>query len=93
MDVGRATMSINLNRILRDIANHNAAADSRQLPTPQTSREPSTTEKAQPWLPVNYGLLFCPHGKSYFDVCSNCRRTRKDAQRQFQAFQTRYGVE
>lgn len=86
-------MSNLINKILLDLSKRKAEADSRLLPTPSIKREASATEKAQPYLPVNYGLLFCPHGKSYFDVCSSCKRGRKAAQAQYQAFCTRHGVE
>jgi len=79
-------MSINLNRILHDLAEKQARVDSAGLPTPRTLREPSSTERNAPFLPVNYGLLFCCHSKSYFDTCTACKRTRKDARRQYEHF-------
>jgi len=86
-------MSINLSKILRDLSNKQAAADSRTLPTPRTIREPSSTERNAPYLPVNYGLLFCCHSKSYFDTCPSCRRTRKDARRQYEVFCLKNGID
>jgi hypothetical protein len=82
-----------LKRIIHDTLERKAAADSRQLPTPSTVREPSTNERDAKYLPRNYGLLFCPHGKSYFDVCTSCKRTRKRAHAEYQAFCTRHGLE
>jgi hypothetical protein len=86
-------MSINLNKILHDLREKQAREDSRLLPTPSTSREPSANERAKPYLPINYGLLFCPHGKSYFDVCSACKRTRKNARLQYEMFCSKHGIE
>jgi len=82
-----------LKRIVHDIAEKKARADSAGLPTPRSVREPSATERAATCLPVNYGLLFCCHGKSYFDVCPNCKRTRKDAKRQYEYFCLKNGVD
>jgi len=79
-------------RIIHDLNEKQARADSAGLPTPRSIREPSATERSQPWLPVNYGLLFCCHAKSYFDVCPSCHRTRKDAKRQFDHFCLKNGV-
>jgi hypothetical protein len=81
-----------LKRIIHDHNMRKAAADSKQLPTPSCVREPSSTEKNSVYLPINYGLLFCPHGKSYFDVCQNCRRTRTDAQQHYKLFCQRHGL-
>jgi len=79
-------MSDILQRILRDLRDKQATADSAGLPTARIQREPSPTERNAPYLPVNYGLLFCCHSKSYFDVCASCKRTRKDAKRQYEVF-------
>ena len=81
-----------LEKILADIAKRNASADSRLLPTPSTRREPSASETQATYQPPNYGLLFCPHSKSYFEPCSACRRTAKQARQQFYAFEKRYGL-
>jgi hypothetical protein len=86
-------MSKLLNRILHDLSERQAREDSRLLPTPTTRREPSTTEANAVYTPANYGLLFCPHGKSYFDVCSSCKRTRALARLQYAAFLKRHGLE
>jgi hypothetical protein len=80
-------------KLIHDTLERKAAADSRQLPTPSTVREPSTTERNAAYLPVNYGLLFCPHGKSYFDVCTSCKRTRRMARVQYEHFCLKHGLE
>jgi hypothetical protein len=79
-----------LKKPLHDYWSRKANADSKALPKPTTLREPSLNEKSRKYTPTNYGLLFCCHSKSYFDVCQECRRTRKDAQVQFQAFIKKY---
>ena len=86
-------MSVNLDRILRDLASRRAAEDSRLLPTPSTRREASASERNAVYTPPNFGILFCPHSKSYFDVCPNCHRTRKDAKRQYEHFCLKNGIE
>jgi len=85
-------MSINLNRILKDAALRRLNAESQALPTPRTIREPSPTKRNASYLPVNYGLLFCCHAKSYFDTCPSCKRTRRDARRQYEYFCLKNGV-
>ena len=85
-------MSINLNRLLHDLREKQARVDSAGLPTPRTIREPSPTERDAKYLPVNYGLLFCCHSKSYFDTCPSCRRTRRDARRQYEYFCLKHGI-
>ena len=85
-------MPINLNRILHDLAARKAREDSRLLPTPSTKREPSKTESQAVFQPANFGLLFCPHSKSYFDTCSACRRDRKRAKAEYEAFIRRHNL-
>jgi hypothetical protein len=82
-----------LKKVIHDYNLRKATQDSAGLPTPRTLREPSATERNRVYTPVNYGLLFCPHGKSYFDVCSNCRRSRKAARLQYETFCHKHGIE
>jgi hypothetical protein len=80
-------------KLIHDTLERKAAADSRQLPTPSTVREPSTNERDAKYLPRNYGLLFCCHGKSYFEVCPACKRNRKAAHLEYTAFCQRHGLD
>ncbi len=82
-----------LKRILHDLRDKQASADSAGLPTARIKREPSATERNAPYLPVNYGLLFCCHAKSYFDTCPSCRRTRRDARLQYETFCLKHGID
>ena len=79
-------------KILHDYHERRAQIDSKQLPTPSCVREPSATEKNAVYLPPNYGILFCCHGKSYFDVCHACKRDRKLARLHFTQFCSKNGV-
>lgn len=90
---GWSLMSAILNRILHDLREKQAREDSRLLPTPSVVREQSTTEKNATYQPPNYGILFCCHGKSYFDVCSNCKRTRRIARLHYENFCLKHGLE
>jgi hypothetical protein len=60
--------------------------------TPRTVREPSSTESNRPYHPPNWGILFCPHDKSYFDTCSACKRDRRRAQLEFELFCKRRNI-
>jgi hypothetical protein len=60
--------------------------------TPSYVRLPSVTEQNSVFTPVNYGLLFCVHGKSYFDLCPTCKRDRKRATLEYQAFLRRHSL-
>lgn len=61
--------------------------------TPRTVREPSSQEREAEWHPSGWGILFCPHDKSYFDVCAHCKRTRQRAQLEFELFCKRRGIQ
>jgi hypothetical protein len=82
-----------LAKILHDLAEKKARGDSRGLPTLRTCREPSVSEKSAIYTPPNYGVLFCPHSKSYFDVCAACKRTRRDARLQYEHFCLKHGLD
>ena len=51
-----------------------------------TVREPSNNEINKTYRQYGTGLLFCVHDRSYFDVCPSCKRTRSEAQKQFDHF-------
>jgi hypothetical protein len=61
--------------------------------TPRTVRERSSQESSAEWHPPGWGILFCPHNKSYFDTCGHCRRDRKRAQLEFELFCKRRGIQ
>jgi hypothetical protein len=70
------------------------ARQSARLPVPPSiKREPSKTEESAAYRGPGFGLLFCPHGKSYFDLCSACKRDRLRATAEYERFCNRYGVE
>jgi hypothetical protein len=81
-----------LKKIVHDIRERQANADSRQLPTPSCVREKSSTERNAEWHPPQWGILFCTHNKSYFEPCSACRRDKKRAKAEYEAFLKRHGV-
>jgi hypothetical protein len=61
--------------------------------TPSTFvREKSSTEENSVYTPPGFGILFCPHSKSYFDVCSACKRDKERAQQEFELFCRRRGI-
>lgn len=60
--------------------------------TPRTVREPSSQEREAEWHPSGWGILFCPHNRSYFDTCHHCKRDRKRAQLEFESFCRRRGI-
>jgi hypothetical protein len=77
-------------KLIHDLRLRQANADSKAPPVPTTVREVSNNEKNAVYQPPNYGMLFCCHSKSYFDVCQACRRDKKQALLQYQAFCKRY---
>jgi hypothetical protein len=67
--------------------------DKSSAAKPSIIREKSPNELNAIYQPPNYGILFCCHGRSYFDTCPNCRRTRKRARSEYIAFCVRNGLE
>lgn len=72
---------MNTESTIRRLAAEQASKDSRGLPKPATRRIKSSNELGEAYKPQGYGLYFCLHDKSYYEVCKTCRRTRRDAQR------------
>lgn len=72
---------MNINNTIRRMASKQADKDSAALPRAATKRIKSNTEAMAEYHPVGYGLHFCFHGKSYYEVCTVCKRTRSDAKR------------
>lgn len=59
----------------------------RLLPKANLVREPSTNEREARYREPGAGLLFCVHGKSFFEPCNQttCRRTWKEANQRLRA--------
>lgn len=66
---------------IRRLAERQAAIDSRDLPKAATKREPSHGEAMREAKPIGYRLHYCFHERSYYEVCTKCRRSRVDAMR------------
>lgn len=61
--------------------------------TPRTIREASASESSREWHPPNWGILFCPHDRSYFDTCAQCKRDKARAQLEFELFCKRRDIQ
>ena len=72
---------MNIERKIREAYAAQASKDARPLPRAHTRREKSNTESNAEWHPQGYGLHFCLHDKTYYEVCARCKRTRRDAER------------
>jgi len=72
---------MNSDKAIRRAAAEQASKDARQLPKAHTRREKSNTEKNAEYHLQGYGLYFCLHDKSYYEVCPACKRTRREALR------------
>jgi len=67
-------------------------ATSSSSARPSFVREPSNTEQNRIYAPPGHGLLFCTHGKSYFELCSVCKRDRRIAGLNYERFCNRHGL-
>jgi hypothetical protein len=67
--------------LIRKLAEEQARRDSKGLPKANTIRRKSVNELLTEYHPQGYYLYFCFHDKTLYEVCSQCRRTRRDAQR------------
>ena len=72
---------MNVNRILRTLASKQADKDSEALPKASTHRVRSVSESLREYKPQGYYLYFCYHDKSLYEVCSACKRTKREAER------------
>ena len=70
---------MNINREIRIAAEKQAKRDSEALPKASTKRVRSTNELRGEYHQPGYGLYFCFHNKTYYEVCTKCRRTTRDA--------------
>lgn len=59
----------------------------RLLPKSDLIREPSLNETKAVYQAPGTGLLFCIHGRSFFETCSatTCRRGKKEADQRMKA--------
>lgn len=81
-----------LNRAFKEALLRRLSDESRMPSTPRTVREPSTTERNEEYHPSGYGLLFCTHGRSWFEKCAKCKRTAAIAKLQYERFCNRHGL-
>ena len=72
---------MNTTRILRVLASRQADKDSKALPKAHTTRSKSLNELNAEYHPQGYGIHFCFHGKTYYEPCTTCRRSKADAKR------------
>jgi hypothetical protein len=77
-----------LNVALRNAERRFVASETKPLPTAVLRFKPPLTVTKATWHQPGYGLLFCVHGKSYFEPCSatTCRRTKREADSRLKAF-------
>lgn len=66
---------------IRHLARRQAEQDARPLPKASTKREPSNIEANTEYTTPGYYLHFCFHKRSYYEVCTACRRTKREAMR------------
>ena len=82
---------MNFDNLRRKTFERQAAVDSRQV-TPRLRRELSANERNAVYHAPGTALLFCVHGKSFFEPCSSgCRRNKKEADMRLKTFLTEYG--
>lgn len=72
---------MSIDSIIRRAAERQASLDSEALPKSHTLRIKSLNERDAKYNPVGYGLYFCLHDKSYYEICTACRRTTAEVQR------------
>lgn len=79
---------MNLKKLVHDYHERRAAEDSKPLPAVALPFIPPDTVRKATWRQPGYGLLFCVHGKSYFEPCAatTCRRNKKEADQRLAAF-------
>lgn len=65
--------------LIRKLAERQANADARPLPHAHTRREKSAGEAMLEYHEPGYGLHFCLHGRTYYEICFACKRTRREA--------------
>jgi hypothetical protein len=73
---------------LRNAERRFVAGETKELPTARLAFEPPLSVTKATWQQPGHGLLFCVHGRSYFEPCSQttCRRSKKEADQRLKAF-------
>lgn len=71
---------MNINSTIRRLTADQATKDGRLLPSARIKREKSKNEREAEYHPQGYGLYICLHDKSYYEVCTSCKRTKREAQ-------------
>lgn len=72
---------MNIKNEIRRAAAKQAASDAQALPCASIKRDKSLNELNAEYHQQGYGIHFCLHSKTYYEVCSACRRTRREAER------------
>jgi len=72
---------VDLTKLKRQIDSKQADRDSQTLPAARIRFEPPVSVLNQTFKLPGHGLLYCVHGKSYFEPCAatTCRRTQREA--------------
>jgi hypothetical protein len=83
-------MKNKLDAALRNAERRFVAGETKELPKARLAFEPPLSVTKATWRQPGYGLLFCVHGRSYFEPCNatTCRRTKKEADSRLQVFLT-----
>lgn len=66
---------------IRRLAEEQARRDSKALPRRKIVRAKSNNELNAEYHQPGYGLHFCMHDRTYYEVCPRCKRTAKEALR------------
>lgn len=69
------------NNLIRKLAAKQAQSDAQPLPCASIKRKKSLNELDAEYHQQGYGLHFCLHSKTYYEPCTKCKRTRRDAKR------------
>ena len=72
---------MSIKNTIRRACEAQARRDSEALPKSSVKREKSLNESKAEYHQQGYGLHFCLHSKTYYEVCNACRRTMADARR------------
>lgn len=70
---------MNIEKAIRAAQARQASLDSKVLPKASTKRIKSLTESLTEYHSQGYGIHFCFHDRSYYEPCTTCKRTKRDA--------------
>lgn len=84
----REAVTVDKSLNLKDAERRYVESETRQPPKARSVFRPPSTVLNQTFQLPGHGLLFCVHGRSYFEPCSatTCRRTKKEADRRLAKF-------